>query len=55
MKLCYLMPYWNGNFELIYNDGSEIPANLLPYVDEVEVLEAFIDIEKATLIVRLDI
>ena len=55
MKLCYLLPYWEGNFEFIYKDGSEIPDKMIPYVDECEVIEAFVNLETATLIVRLDI
>ena len=55
MKLCYLLPYWEGNFEFIYKDGSEIQANMIPYVDECEVLEAWVNLETATLVVRLDI
>ena len=55
MKLCYLMPYWNGNFELIFNDGSEIPVDMLPYIDEAEVIEAFVNLTEETLVVRLNI
>ena len=55
MKLCYLLPYWEGNFEFIYKDGSEIPDKMIPYVDECEVIEAFVNLETETLVVRLDI
>lgn len=55
MKLCYLLPYWEGNFEFIYKDESEIPDKMIPYVDGCEVIEAFVNLETETLVVRLDI
>ena len=55
MKLCYLLPYWTGDFEFIFNDGSEVPDSMIPYVNECEVLEAFVSLKEQTLVVRLNI